>query len=207
MLLRGVPLAGDGLERMDSGVTDSALFRGSLGRRVPKFVEGLARSVSSAPRLRDADCRKAAKREQLLLTAKSVLQAPESTAGRGHQQEEAVVVEQLVGAVGRLDVSDLSVVQSHWGYFPDRGGTLPKMYPRFAEAPSDGTRCIETRSGSKLETFQDALRLILAQPGSGKSGLGGRDWIRTSVAVKREIYSLVDLTTLPPFHGTASRTA
>lgn len=30
---------------------------------------------------------------------------------------------------------------------------------------------------------------------------GGRDWIRTSVAVKREIYSLVDLTTLPPFHA------
>ena len=30
---------------------------------------------------------------------------------------------------------------------------------------------------------------------------GGRGWIRTSVAVKREIYSLVDLTTLPPFHA------
>ena len=33
---------------------------------------------------------------------------------------------------------------------------------------------------------------------------GGRDWIRTSVAVKREIYSLVDLTTLPPFQGRPS---
>jgi hypothetical protein len=31
--------------------------------------------------------------------------------------------------------------------------------------------------------------------------VGGGDWIRTSVAVKREIYSLVDLTTLPPLQG------
>lgn len=34
----------------------------------------------------------------------------------------------------------------------------------------------------------------------GKGG-GGRDWIRTSVAARREIYSLVDLTTLPPFQN------
>ncbi len=34
---------------------------------------------------------------------------------------------------------------------------------------------------------------------------GGRDWIRTSVAVRREIYSLVDLTTLPPFHNHPGR--
>lgn len=32
---------------------------------------------------------------------------------------------------------------------------------------------------------------------------GGGGWIRTSVAVKREIYSLVDLTTLPPLRGSA----
>ena len=63
------------------------------------------------------------------------------------------------------------------------------------------------RAGADKRPSAAKVRDGRRQPSAAITGkpTGGRDWIRTSVAARREIYSLVDLTTLPPFQGQSRR--
>jgi hypothetical protein len=105
-------------------------------------------------------------------------------------------------------VTGIEPVYSAW-----KAAVLPLYYTRNAIRPAepchDRRQLVNHRAAPALRqhAFTEAGRSRGLLPGRCRrrqAGDGGRDWIRTSVHLRGQIYSLLPLTTRPPFHRAAS---